>query len=505
VHDGEVEAYIAALVEDSDRQWLPELFDSEHPGALYRVQDRHGVSVIALPTSALGEKQRVKILQYRLAQYLLVNFADARMVYETQMEHEPLSALSKQDIHVIAGVATTGQILCYLTMKAVDGTQQGVVMSRQDRPLFPVEQVHGWGVFNCLRMLADVSAARVREFGRFVKNQRLPRLADVMMRAPVEIAVATHRLLVGALRMDVDAIVGDIEEGGAKRNMDFCHWPTVVIHGTVPYLAQTIYQGHLHRPFYPFALLVSDLSAASLRLDAIEAALNLPAREGSLALLKLKRDTHVPPSSLLPPGGLPPLTDVDLPQRCAPLPERRTLLDLGTYLRSTALFAGLSVGEAAVLGTLLQRQQAAPGDVIIRQGDPGHALYLVEAGRVEVRRQLPDGRAVVLAVLGPGDYVGEIALITGGERTADVVALDDVRLLRLSSDDYHRYLSHLVDVERHVCLTATRRAANVLRAVSEANMNDCAKSYMMRRRLARSPKRRPASLPSTTCCCAFVT
>jgi hypothetical protein len=472
--DVEVEAYITALVEDADRQRLPELFDSEHPGALYWMHDRHGVSVIALPTSALSEEQLVKILQYRLAQYLLVNFADAHMVYEAQLQHEPRSAVSEGDIHVIAGEAATGQILCYVTFKGIDAVQQGVVMSRRNRPLFPVEQAHGWGVFNRLRILPDVSVAKVRELGRFVKNQRLPRLADVMMRAPVEIGVAAHRLLVGSLRMDVDAIVGDIEEGGAKRNMDFLHWPTIVIHGTVPHLACTIYQGHLHRPFYPFALLVSDLSAASPRLDAIEAALNLPGRECSLALLKLRRDIYVPLSSLLPARGLPPLTDANLPQRRAPLPERLTLIDLGTHLRSTALFAGLSVSEAAVLGTILQRQQAAPGDVIIRQGDPGDALYLIEAGRVEVRRQLPGGRAVVLTVLGPGDYVGEIALITGEECIADVVALDDVRLLRLNTDDYLRYLSHLVDVERQVCLTAARRAANVLRAVSEAAKGDIA-------------------------------
>jgi hypothetical protein len=471
-HDAEVEAYIAALVEDADRQRLPELFGGDHPGALYQMHDRHGVSVIALPTTALSEEQLVKILKYRLAQYLLVHFADARMVYEAQLEHEPFSAVSDQDIHVIAGVATTGQILCYVTFKAVDGVQQQVVMSRRDRPLFPVEQVHGWGIYNRLRILPDLSAAKVRELARFVKNQRLPRLNDVMIRAPVEIVIATHRLMVGSLRMDVDAIVGDIEVGGAKRSMDFFHWPTIVIHGTVPYLARTIYQGHLHRHFYPFALLVSDLSAAAPRLDAIEAAMNLPGNEGSLALLEIQRDTHVPPSSLLPPGGLPMLTDADLPQRCAPIPERHALLELGTYLRSTILFAGLSVGEAGVLGTLMQRQQAAPGDMIIRQGDPGDALYLIEAGRVEVRHQLPYGRAVVLAILGPGEYVGEIALITGGESTADVVALDDALLLRLSSDDYRRYLSHLVDVERQVCLTATRRAVNVLCAVSEASKGD---------------------------------
>jgi CRP-like cAMP-binding protein len=93
----------------------------------------------------------------------------------------------------------------------------------------------------------------------------------------------------------------------------------------------------------------------------------------------------------------------------------------------------------------------------------------------------------VLALLGPGDYVGEIALITGGERTADVVALDDVRCLRLSSDDYRRYLSHLVDVERQVRLTATRRAANVLRAVSQAAKGDNAQESSLLR-ISRSGK-----------------
>jgi hypothetical protein len=469
--DVEVEAFIAALVEDADRQRLPELFSGDHPGALYWVQDRYGVSVIALPTSALSEEQLVKILQYRLAQYLLVNFADAHMVYEAQMRHEPRSAVSEEDIHVLAGEAATGQILCYVTFKGVDGTQQGVVMSQRDRPLFPVEKAHGWGIYNRLRLLPDVSAAKVRELGRFVKNQRLPH-DGVMRRAPMEIVLATTRLLLGPLRMEVDAIVGDIEAGGAKRSIDFFHWPTILIHGTVPYLEHTIYQGHLHGRFYPFSFLVSDLSAASPRVDAIEAALNLPSNESSLALRVLKRNTHVPPSSLLPPAGLPLLTDADLPERRAPLSERLALLDLGAHLRSTALFAGLSVGEAAVLGTLLQRQQAARGDLVIRQGDPGAALYLIEAGQVEVRHHLLDGRVVALAVLGPGDYLGEIALISGGESTADVVALDDMRLLRLSSDDYHRYVSHLVDVERQVCLMATQRAVSALRAVNDTATGD---------------------------------
>jgi signal-transduction protein with cAMP-binding, CBS, and nucleotidyltransferase domain len=207
----------------------------------------------------------------------------------------------------------------------------------------------------------------------------------------------------------------------------------------------------------------------------MEAALNLSGKEGVLALLALKRTTHVPPSSLLPPGGLPLLTDAAIPQRYAPLPERQALLDRGAALRSTALFASLSVGEAAVLGSLLQRQQAAPGDVIIHRGDPADALYLIEAGRVETRRQLPDGRSVALAILGAGDLFGEITLITGKRQTADVVALDDVRLLRLSSDVYRRYVSQLVDLvdgKPQARVTVARRSANVQHAVSDATTGE---------------------------------
>src|SRR5262245_49937442 len=82
---------------------LPELFSDPPSDALYYLPDRHGVSVVAVRTTSLSANQLRAILTYRLAQYVIARQVDARMVYAKRMEHEPLSNVSADDIHVIAG------------------------------------------------------------------------------------------------------------------------------------------------------------------------------------------------------------------------------------------------------------------------------------------------------------------------------------------------------------------------------------------------------------------
>ncbi|HVA93129.1 MAG TPA: hypothetical protein VNL71_25195 [Chloroflexota bacterium] len=339
----EVATFVQGLIEDAAELRLPELFTGEHPEALYYQPDRNGVGVIALPTTALSEDQFIAIMKYRLAQYLAVNFVDARMVHEARMAHEPLSGVGPEDVHVIAGSAASGEILCYLTLMADEASPGGTTLRERDRPLLPVEKAHGWGVYNRLRVLPDLPMAKLREIGRFVKNQRLPHCDELGVRAPMEILVAVCRLLTGALRPDVEAIVGDLEEDVVKRNLDFFHVPLVVVHGTVAYAAETSYKHsmYLRRNSYPFAFLVSDLSPTLARTEAIELALALPGRRAVAALLALRRDMPHSTSSLEPPEGLAPLTTVDLPERQAAMAVRRQLLEVGERLRATDLLSSL--------------------------------------------------------------------------------------------------------------------------------------------------------------------
>lgn len=77
-----------------------------------------------------------------------------------------------------------------------------------------------------------------------------------------------------------------------------------------------------------------------------------------------------------------------------------------------------------------------PGQSVFMKGDPGTTLMAVLRGRVRISCFAADGREIVLAVLDPGEVFGEIALIDGGERTADAVALEDAELLVLHRRDF---------------------------------------------------------------------
>jgi CRP-like cAMP-binding protein len=114
----------------------------------------------------------------------------------------------------------------------------------------------------------------------------------------------------------------------------------------------------------------------------------------------------------------------------------------------------------------LERRAAAPGETIVRPGEGGADLYLIETGDADVQVIDRSGQRVTVAALGPGDCFGEIALVTGGERTADVVATTPMSLMRLGRDAYARYLAHLVEVERQIAHTAAVRAQQTLRTVA---------------------------------------
>lgn len=77
-----------------------------------------------------------------------------------------------------------------------------------------------------------------------------------------------------------------------------------------------------------------------------------------------------------------------------------------------------------------------PGQSVFMKGDPGTTLMAVLRGRVRISCIAADGREIVLAVLDPGEVFGEIAMIDGGERTADAVALEDAELLILHRRDF---------------------------------------------------------------------
>jgi CRP/FNR family transcriptional regulator, cyclic AMP receptor protein len=97
-------------------------------------------------------------------------------------------------------------------------------------------------------------------------------------------------------------------------------------------------------------------------------------------------------------------------------------------LRRVPLFAGLDRKELELLGKLAKEQRYEPGATIVRSGASGHGLYIIKEGKVAVVR---DGQKV--ASMGPGQFFGEISVLDGGPRTAEVKAETDTVCLTLIS------------------------------------------------------------------------
>ena len=464
--DASADAYVAGLVEAAAAIRLPELFGKRHPKAIFSVENRGGIGVTVLRTSDLTHDQLVDLMRYRLAQYLEANFVEANVVYEERLEHESLDNVLPNDIHVIAGSVDDGEILCYATLEASPDAAPGTTLRTRERPLMPVEKVHGFGIFNRLPILPDLPMAQIRELGRFVKNQRYHGVEDKSIRGPVEVGVAIFRMVAETLSFELSAVVGDLEEGVAKQNLDFFQVPLVVVHGTMPLQGDDswLFPRYLRRDVFPFALLASDAAQALPRLAEIEKCLERPGKIGLLSLMRLRNAEAVEVrSSLAREGGIGALTDAALPQADVPMAERRQVREAGERLSATAIFAGLSDAEAAVLSTFVEAVDVEPETVIVRQGDEADALYFVEAGQVEVRSRDAEGNSTPVATMGAGDYFGEIGVLTGGSRLADVVAIEPTRLLRLSKDDYERYLAHVVEVDQELGKTAAVRAGEAAR------------------------------------------
>lgn len=98
-------------------------------------------------------------------------------------------------------------------------------------------------------------------------------------------------------------------------------------------------------------------------------------------------------------------------------------------------FRGLPPPILQRLASHIRQAHYSPGRHIFSKGDPGHGLLAVLTGVVKISVVSQDGKEIVLNLIGPGEIFGEIALLDGGPRTADAMALSECELLLLDRRD----------------------------------------------------------------------
>lgn len=106
-------------------------------------------------------------------------------------------------------------------------------------------------------------------------------------------------------------------------------------------------------------------------------------------------------------------------------------MDRRKLLRSVSIFSSLDERELDILLQATTTHRLNPKETLFLKGDSGNQLYGILSGSLKVMATGTDGRDVIFTLMGPGEIIGEIALLDGGERSASVIAVEATELLTL--------------------------------------------------------------------------
>lgn len=132
------------------------------------------------------------------------------------------------------------------------------------------------------------------------------------------------------------------------------------------------------------------------------------------------------------------------------LPETPSNDELLAFLKSHELFAAFDETVLTYLQLGMEWVSLEAGDSLFQQGDPGGFLYLVYTGTLKVVITQDDGVEIIVAEVGPGKPLGEIQFLTGGTRTASVIALQPASLIRLSRTAYEELSQRFPEILRQM-------------------------------------------------------
>jgi CRP-like cAMP-binding protein len=110
-------------------------------------------------------------------------------------------------------------------------------------------------------------------------------------------------------------------------------------------------------------------------------------------------------------------------------------------LADVSMFAGLPPGRIETALRAAEVRRAPAGEVVIRQGDKADNFYVIADGAVEVTQAAEEGATRRLRRMGPGEFFGEIGLLSGIPRTATVTVVEDATLISLPGEAFLELVS----------------------------------------------------------------
>jgi len=144
-------------------------------------------------------------------------------------------------------------------------------------------------------------------------------------------------------------------------------------------------------------------------------------------------------------------------------------------LQSVSLFWDLTEKELGYISEKMVLRHYEAGQMILLEASEGEQCFFVTEGSVKITRLSKDGREVILAILNDGDFFGEMSLLDGESRSANVIALDDTKVLTLNRNDFLLVIKEYPQIAIQLLKEMALRLRKSDRQIASLSLSDAEK------------------------------
>jgi CRP/FNR family transcriptional regulator, cyclic AMP receptor protein len=141
-------------------------------------------------------------------------------------------------------------------------------------------------------------------------------------------------------------------------------------------------------------------------------------------------------------------------------------------LKAVPIFAMLPEEQLRMLTMVVTRKSAPRSTTIMAGGDPTDSLYIVLSGRLKVMMSDAEGKEVILSILGPGEFFGEMGLIDDEPRSASVVTIESCELLSIAKRDFKKCMADNFEMSQAVMRGLVKRLREADRKIGSLALLD---------------------------------
>jgi CRP/FNR family transcriptional regulator, cyclic AMP receptor protein len=141
-------------------------------------------------------------------------------------------------------------------------------------------------------------------------------------------------------------------------------------------------------------------------------------------------------------------------------------------LKTVPLFASFPEDQLRMLTTMVARKSAPRSTTIMAGGDATDSLYIVLSGRLKVMMSDSEGKEVILTILGPGEFFGEMGLIDDEPRSATVITIEPCELLSITKRDFKKCLAENFEMAMAVMRSLVKRLREADRKIGSLALLD---------------------------------